>query len=169
MRTLIRFLGKLAVVALVVFGALWWWAGRADGPAVDLKQPGKFIGRATSLELSVQAPGGQFSRVDVALEQNGQTHQVFTLEQQGQSQVKQEAADRLYVMRPVGKLAIPELKSGTARITVRAARPGALRPAAGGDGGHARRAGAARAAAGVAVSRRSTTSITAAASSWSTA
>ena len=123
MRTVIRFLGTLAVVALVVFGAAWWWAGRAAGPAVDLKRPEKFIGRATSLELSVQAPDGQFSRVDVALEQNGQTHQVFTLEQQGQSQVKQEAADRLYVMRPVGKLAIPELKSGKARLTVRAARP----------------------------------------------
>ena len=123
MRTLIRFLGKLAVVALIVFGALWWWAGRAEGPAVDLRRPEKFIGRATSLELSVQAPDGQFSRVDVALEQNGQTHPVFTLDQQGQSQVKQEAADRLYVMRPVGKLAIPDLKSGKARMTVRAARP----------------------------------------------
>src|SRR5688500_14008439 len=75
------------------------------------------------MELSVQAPGGQFSRVDVTLEQNGQTHQVFTLEQQGQSQVRQETAERLYVMRPVGKLAIPELKSGAARLVVRAARP----------------------------------------------
>jgi biotin carboxyl carrier protein len=90
---------------------------------VDLRRPEKFIGRATSLELSVQAPDGQFSRVDVALEQNGRTHPVFALDQQGQSQVKQEAADRLYVMRPVGKLAIPELKSGKARLTVRAARP----------------------------------------------
>lgn len=123
MRTLIRFLFTVAVVGLVVLGGAWWWAGRMDGPAVDLKTPQKFIGRATSLELSVQAPGGQFSRVDVTLEQNGQTHQVFTLEQQGQSQVRQETAERLYVMRPVGKLAIPELKSGAARLVVRAARP----------------------------------------------
>jgi murein DD-endopeptidase MepM/ murein hydrolase activator NlpD len=123
MRTLIRFVATLAVVVLMFFGASWWWAGRADGPAVDLRRPEKFIGRATSLELSVQAPDGQFSRVDVELEQNGQTHQVFSLDQQGQSQVKQEAADRLYVMRPVGKLAIPDLKSGKARLTVRASRP----------------------------------------------
>jgi len=123
MRTVIRFLFTVAVVGLVVLGGAWWWAGRMDGPAVDLKTPQKFIGRATALELSVQAPGGQFSRVDVTLEQNGQTHQVFTLEQQGQSQVRQETAERLYVMRPVGKLAIPELKSGAARVVVRAARP----------------------------------------------
>ena len=123
MRTLIRFLATVAVVGLVILGGAWWWAGRVDGPTVDLKTPQKFVGRATALELSLQAPGGQFSRVDVTLEQNGQTHQVFTLEQQGQSQVRQETAERLYVMRPVGKLAIPELKSGTARLTVRAARP----------------------------------------------
>jgi murein DD-endopeptidase MepM/ murein hydrolase activator NlpD len=123
MRTLIRFLFTVAVVGLVVLGGAWWWAGRMDGPAVDLKTPQKFIGRATALELSVQAPGGHFSRVDVTLEQNGQTHPVFTLEQQGQSQVRQESAERLYVMRPVGKLAIPELKSGPARLVVRAARP----------------------------------------------
>ena len=123
MRTLIRLLATVAVVGLVILGGAWWWAGRMDGPAVDLKTPQKFIGRATALELSVQAPGGQFSRVDVTLEQNGQTHPVFTLEQQGQSQVRQESAERLYVMRPVGKLAIPELKSGPARLVVRAARP----------------------------------------------
>ena len=123
MRTLVGFLLKLAVVALVVCGGMWWWAGRAEGPVIELKGPERFIGRATSLELSVQAPGGAFSRVDVTLEQNGQSHQVFALEQQGQSQVRQESAERLYIMRPVGKLAIPELKSGTARLVVRAARP----------------------------------------------
>ena len=74
MRKLIRFLFTVAVVGLVVLGGAWWWAGRMDGPAVDLKTPQKFIGRATAMELSVQAPGGQFSRVDVTLEQNGQTY-----------------------------------------------------------------------------------------------
>ena len=48
---------------------------------------------------------------------------MFTLEQQGQSQVRQESAETLYVMRPVGKLAIPDLQSGKATLTIRAARP----------------------------------------------
>ena len=123
MRTLFGFLVKVALGALIACGGLWWWAGRAAGPVIELKGPERFIGRATSLELSVQAPDGAFSRVDVTLEQNGQSHNVFALEQQGQSQVRQESADKLYVMRPIGKLAFPELKSGTARLVVRAARP----------------------------------------------
>ena len=52
MRTLIRFLFTVAVVGLVILGGAWWWAGRMDGPAVDLKTPQKFIGHATPLEMS---------------------------------------------------------------------------------------------------------------------
>ena len=111
------------MLGAVGLGAAWWWAGRAEGPAVDLKRPGKFIGRSTAVELSVQAPGGQFSSLDITVEQNGRTHEVFTLEQQGQSQVRQESAETLYVMRPVGKLAIPDLQSGKATLTIRAAHP----------------------------------------------
>jgi murein DD-endopeptidase MepM/ murein hydrolase activator NlpD len=123
MRTLIRFLGLVVVLGAVGLGAAWWWAGRAEGPTVDLKRPEKFIGRSTAVELSVRAPGGQFSSLDITVEQNGRTHEVFTLEQQGQSQVRQESADALYVMRPVGKLAIPDLQSGKATLTIRATRP----------------------------------------------
>jgi murein DD-endopeptidase MepM/ murein hydrolase activator NlpD len=123
MRTLIRFLGLVVVVGALGLGAAWFWAGRAQGPAVDVKRPAKFVGRSTAVELSVQSPGGQFSSLDITVEQNGRTHEVFTLEQQGQSQVRQESADTLYVMRPVGKLAIPDLQSGKATLTIRATRP----------------------------------------------
>ena len=68
MRTLIRFLGLVIVLGAVGLGAAWWWAGRAEGPAVDLKRPGKFIGRSTAVELSVQAPGGQFSSLDISVD-----------------------------------------------------------------------------------------------------
>ena len=37
--------------------------------------------------------------------------------------MKQETAERIYIMRPVGKRDIPELQAGPARIVVRAARP----------------------------------------------
>jgi murein DD-endopeptidase MepM/ murein hydrolase activator NlpD len=75
------------------------------------------------VELSVRAPGGQLSSLDITVEQNGRRHEVFTLEQQGQSQVRQESAETLYVMRPIGKLAIPDLQSGKATLTIRATRP----------------------------------------------
>jgi murein DD-endopeptidase MepM/ murein hydrolase activator NlpD len=123
MRALLKFLLLLALPALIVVVAAWLWAGRAEGPRLEIRQPDKLIGQATTLELLVETPGGRFSRVDVAVEQGGQTFPVFTLDQPQQSTVKQETADRLYVMRQVGKRDIPALQPGPARIVVRAARP----------------------------------------------
>jgi murein DD-endopeptidase MepM/ murein hydrolase activator NlpD len=123
MRALLKFLLILLVLAAVVVGGAWLWAGRMEGPTIELRQPGQFIGQATPLELVIEAPGGQFSRVEVAVEQNGQTHEVFTLDQPSEGSVRQESADRLFVMRQVGKRDVPELQEGPARIVVRAARP----------------------------------------------
>jgi murein DD-endopeptidase MepM/ murein hydrolase activator NlpD len=123
MRTLLKFLFFLVLICAVVLGGAWFWAGRMGGPTIQLRQPDKFVGQATPLELMVESPGGKFSRVDVTLEQNGKSFPVFTLDQQNQAVVKQETADRLYVMRQVGRRTLPELKSGQARIVIRAARP----------------------------------------------
>jgi murein DD-endopeptidase MepM/ murein hydrolase activator NlpD len=71
----------------------------------------------------IESPGGKFSRVDVTLEQNGKSFPIFTLDQQNSATVKQETADRLYVMRQVGRKTMPELQNGQARIVVHAARP----------------------------------------------
>jgi murein DD-endopeptidase MepM/ murein hydrolase activator NlpD len=123
MRGLLKFLLILLVVAAVVVGGAWLWAGRMEGPRIDFRQPGRFIGQATPLELVVEAPGGQFSRVEVTVEQNGQAHEVFTLAQPSQGSLRQESADRLFVMRQIGKRDVPALQEGPARIIVRAARP----------------------------------------------
>lgn len=123
MRILIKFLFFLVLVCAVVVGGAWIWAGRMAGPTIQLREPQKFIGQSTPLELRIESPGGKFSRVDVTLEQNGKSFPIFTLDQQAQSTVRQETADRLYVMRPVGKRTIPELQNGKARIVVHAARP----------------------------------------------
>jgi murein DD-endopeptidase MepM/ murein hydrolase activator NlpD len=117
---------KLLVVVVVLAaaaGAAWWWAGRAEGPRVEIRGPERFVGQATPLDVRVESPGGQFSRVEVTLEQGGRSHPVFTLDQPAQATVKQETAERLFIMRPIGKRDIPELQAGPARIIVRAARP----------------------------------------------
>ena len=62
MHGFLKFLFSLLVLALIVVGAAWFWAGRMDGPAIDIRQPGKFIGQSSTLEMTVQAPGGRFSR-----------------------------------------------------------------------------------------------------------
>src|SRR5215207_7717589 len=106
MRGLLKFLSYLILLALIVAAGAWFWAGRMDGPAIEIRQPGKFIGQASSLEMSVQTPGGTFSRLDVFVEQGGKTHQVFALDaadNAARDSVRREAADRLLVMRPIGK------------------------------------------------------------------
>jgi len=124
MRGLLKFLFSLIVLALIVLGAGWFWAGRMDGPAIEIRQPGKFIGQSGTLEMVVQAPGGKFSRVDVGLEQGGKAYPVFTVNPDAPGGAPgKDAADRLIVMRPIGKSAIPDLKSGPARIVVHASRP----------------------------------------------
>lgn len=118
-----RLLLKLLAVVLIVAGAAWLWAGRAEGPRIEIRQPDRFIGQAGTLELVLEAPGGQFSRAEATLEQGGQTYPLFALNQPTQGAVRQESAEQLFVMRPVGKRDVPELQAGPARIVVRAARP----------------------------------------------
>jgi len=80
------------------------------------------VGQTSSLEMMVEAPEGKFTAIDATLEQGGKTFPVFTLNQPD-GNIKQETAEKLYVMRPVGKRALPDLQSGPARIVVHASRP----------------------------------------------
>ena len=123
MRSFARFLAFLLVLAVIAGGAAWIWAGRQPGPAVEFRQPDRFIGQSSELELMVQAPQGRLSRLDVTIEQGGKSYPVFNIDQPTQATARQDAADRFYVMRPIGKLAIPALQAGPARIVVLAARP----------------------------------------------
>lgn len=118
-----KFLTVLVVLGAVVFGCAWFIGGRAAGPTIQIRQPEKFVGQAGTLDMMVEAPGGQFTAIDVTVEQNGKSYPVFTLANQQQATVRQETAERLYIVRQIGKRAIPELQSGPARILVHASRP----------------------------------------------
>jgi len=118
-----KFLAFLLLLVIVAGGVAWLWAGRQPGPSVQFRQPDKYVGQNSTLELMVQTPQGQLSRLDVAVEQGGKSFPVFALNQPAQATTRQETADRLFIMRPIGKRAIPELQPGAARIVVHAARP----------------------------------------------
>jgi murein DD-endopeptidase MepM/ murein hydrolase activator NlpD len=122
MRAVLTLFALLVVLAV---GA-WVWAGREAGPLVEVRGPDRFIGQQTMLELAVEAPEGRFSRVDVTLVQGDRSFPVFSLPESAtaaDTTVSQETAERLYVIRPIGRQAIGELQAGEARLTVRAARP----------------------------------------------
>src|SRR5688572_3277577 len=106
MRALLKFLVVVVVATLIVGAGAWIWAGREAGPTITIRQPEKFIGQTSSLEFAVEAPRGQFSRIDVAIEQNGKSLPVFAFGQPTQADIKQDSADRIYIMRPIGKRAV---------------------------------------------------------------
>jgi len=122
MGAFLRFIVVLVVLAVIVAGGAWFWAGRSTGPTIAIRQPGQFVGQNSSFEMVVEAPEGKFSSVDVIVEQGGKSFPVFTLDQP-QGNIKQESAERIYVMRPIGKKALPDLQAGPARIVVNASRP----------------------------------------------
>ena len=122
-----RFFLFLVVLAAVGAGGAWFWAGRLEGPAIEIRQPGGYIGQASTFEMALQAPRGEFTRVDVTLEQGGKSYPVFSAKKEelvlDPASPRPAPAAQFFVSRPIGKRAIPELKAGPARIVVRAARP----------------------------------------------
>jgi murein DD-endopeptidase MepM/ murein hydrolase activator NlpD len=123
MRFLVRWLVRLLIVSIIAAAAAWFVAGRAEGPAVEIRQPGQVVGVEGTLEVAIQAPGGQLSAVEAFIEQGEQRIPLFTLADPAQATLKQEAGDRMTFTRPIGKRSLPALQAGPARLTVRAARP----------------------------------------------
>ena len=125
MRFVSRALLALVLLAALFGGVGYYLAGNEPGPAIELKSPDKMVGQNGSLELFADAPGGTLSALEASIEQNGQTYPVFNLETAAAEggQVKQETADRLWVIRPLGQKTVPQLVAGPATVRVRAVRP----------------------------------------------
>ena len=117
-----RALLAIVFVLLLLAGGAWLVAGRASGPAIAIQQPDKLVGQASPLDVAVTAPRGNLTRLDVAIEQNGQQYRLFDLGNPG-SALKQEAEDRVRVTGQVGRASVKDLRGGPARIVVTAERP----------------------------------------------
>jgi murein DD-endopeptidase MepM/ murein hydrolase activator NlpD len=125
MRFLVRALLWLVVIGVAVLGGAYFYAGTLPAPAIEIRSPEKYVGQTTQLEFTVDTAQGEFTTVEATLDQDGQTTPIFSTDpsQQPQGEVKQESADKMYVIRPIGKQAIATLKGGPARITITATRP----------------------------------------------
>ena len=125
MRFLVRALLSLLVLAVLVACVAYYMAGRQPGPSIVVRAPEKFVGQSTPMEFAVESPGGQFSLIEAALEQEGQSHTIFSSNplQPQSGELKQDSPDRVVITRMVGKQAIPSLKAGPARLVIRASRP----------------------------------------------
>ena len=118
-----RFLLGLVLVVALVAGGLFVYAGRMPGPAIEITKPTKYVGQSGTLEVAVTAPGARLTGLQIAFEQNGKQTPLVSLAQPGNAEIKQEGADKVRVTRAIGRDAIPDLKSGPAKIVVTAERP----------------------------------------------
>jgi murein DD-endopeptidase MepM/ murein hydrolase activator NlpD len=116
-------IGFVVAVALIVGGVLMY-AGRLPGPAIEIVKPAKYVGQTTTVEVTLSAPGARYTGdFHVAFEQNGKQTPLVSFAQLGTAEVKQDGPDRVRITRTFGRDAIPDLKSGPARIVVTAERP----------------------------------------------
>jgi murein DD-endopeptidase MepM/ murein hydrolase activator NlpD len=118
MRILRWFLVLLFLAALGL-GAAYYIAGKAEGPAIVINQPG-VIGQDSPLEVTIDAPGVTAEQIDLQLEQGGRS---FPLLSPQREEIVRESGERLVIKGKVGRKWQPELKSGTATIRVAASRP----------------------------------------------
>ena len=114
-----KFLVILVLLAIAGAAGAYWWAGRGGAPVIAVVKPQAVMGRGAVVEVTVDAPGGQLSRLDVALEQGGKQTPLFSL---GQDGLTQAGPDRVLVAVPATRREVPQLESGDARVLVTAER-----------------------------------------------
>ena len=121
-----RWLAGLVLAVLVVAGGAYWIAGRGAPPAISIERPDRAVGQAGALDVVVAAPRGRLTALTIALEQNGRTVPLFSLDAPQSATITQIDADHVRVSRPVGRQSVPALQQGPARIAVSASRPSFL-------------------------------------------
>jgi murein DD-endopeptidase MepM/ murein hydrolase activator NlpD len=119
-----KYLVGLILILLVAAGGAYLVAGRMTPPAIAIEKPEKYVGTATPLEVKITAPHAPAMKpLRVVLEQNGKQTTLFSLDEPGKAQIKQEGTDTVRITHEIGKQSIPDLQSGAAKIIVTAGRP----------------------------------------------
>ena len=118
-----RIVLAIIAAALIIAAGAFLFAGRAAGPVVEIIQPVKVLGQAGTLDVVVRAPRGALTRLDVSLEQAGQTHPLFSLPGAEGATLAQEGPDAVRLTRALGARSVKGLKSGEARLVITAGRP----------------------------------------------
>jgi murein DD-endopeptidase MepM/ murein hydrolase activator NlpD len=130
-----RWLVGLLFIAALAAGVTYMVAGRGAPPRLTINKPDRPVGQAGSLDVTAEAPNAKFTTLTIALEQNGRSVPLFTLDAAAvaaSATAGQDASvtavdrNQIRISRPLGKQSVPELQSGPARIVVAATRPSFL-------------------------------------------
>ena len=111
----------LVVLAAVALGAgLYVGAGRGPGPAIEIHEPARFIGRQVEFAATIDPGDAELVAVTAAIEQNGVSVPVFSLSAPDDARITQETETRIRVSRSLTRDAYPNLVEGPASILVEA-------------------------------------------------
>ena len=127
MRKLTFILVALILILGAALGVAYWFAGRQPGPTIQIARPEKYVGVTTPLEVTIDAPGGELTTLEIAFEQNGARVPLYSMASAAPdapvAQRTTEPPDRVRVTRDIGRESVAGIKSGPARIVVTASRP----------------------------------------------
>src|SRR5258708_7245934 len=124
---MLRWLVGLLVLLALACGLTYYFAGRGAPPLVTISKPDRMVGQTGSLDITVEAPNARLTELTIALEQNGKTVPLYSLNgPEPLATVTTVDRDHLRVSRPLGRQSVPGLKSGAAKIIVNATRPSIL-------------------------------------------
>ena len=120
---MIRLVAALVLVAALAVGTgVYVVAGRAAGPAIEIHQPTRFIGRTAPFEASIDAADGVLTDITAVIEQAGVTLPLFSLSAPDDAEIKQETETRVRISRSVTRETHPDLAPGPATVVVHATR-----------------------------------------------
>jgi murein DD-endopeptidase MepM/ murein hydrolase activator NlpD len=126
-----RFLGVLVLLLLVAAASIFYLSRRETVPLVTIEQPERAVGQVGTLLVTAESPGAKFKELTVAVEQNGQTTPLFSLQGSADKGTAtgaesgtftQNGPNSIRVTRPFGKQSVPQLRSGPAKIVATATR-----------------------------------------------
>jgi len=120
-----RFSIFLLVIVVLLFagGAVYLVANGGAPPTLDIHSPLRVVGAHGTLEVEATAPGGHFTHLDVAVEQDHRRIPVFSLPGGKTARIQQVTPDEIRITEPFGQAAFPALQAGPARIIATASCP----------------------------------------------
>jgi murein DD-endopeptidase MepM/ murein hydrolase activator NlpD len=121
-RWFFRWLFRLIVLLLIASGVAYYVAGQADGPTIAILQP-SVVGQAGTLDVTVDAPGGQIDALNIQFEQRNRVFPVLGLASAPAGSMVREGADRVHVKQAIDKTLLSGLQTGPATVRVTASRP----------------------------------------------
>lgn len=119
-------MGKLLgilILLLAAAGAVWHFAGQADPPVIEIAEPARLVGPEGELDITITAPDGTLTRLEVVFQQGDKRLPVFDLSGAAAGTLEREGANTLRLTRSIGKNEVPELVAGPLTVVVDAARP----------------------------------------------